>query len=86
MAYQNPTPPTSSTLSIEDGKGEEVPVPGAEPDQVVIATDSEGNSLTLSEEFAARRKRSVPPLEIALSFACATASLAFATLIYFNTQ
>lgn len=58
----------------------------AETDQVVLATDSQGNSLTLLEEYAKRKKSGVHPLEFLLSFAFATASLAFAALIYFNTH
>jgi len=87
MGQQAPDSPLPNALSIEDGKGEEVPAPGTEAeDQVVIATDSQGNSLTLLEEYAERKKSRVSPIELAISFACATASLAFAALIYFNTH
>ncbi len=87
MSHRVPEPTPSSTLSIEDGRGEELLGPqGGDTDQVVLATDSQGNSLTLLEEFAQRKKSRVSPLEFALSFVCATASLAFAALIYLNQQ
>ncbi|MBK1878061.1 hypothetical protein [Pelagicoccus mobilis] len=87
MAHRDPDTPRPSALSIEDGKGDEVLPEGQKTEeQVVIATDSQGNSLTLLEEYAARKKDSISPLELAISITCATASLAFATLIYFNTH
>lgn len=77
----------TETLSIEDALGEEL----LETDEprtadIVLATDSQGNALTLLEEYSKRKKRRVSPAELALSFACATASLAFAALIYLNTH
>lgn len=87
MAFKEQDIQPPSALSIENGKGEEIHSSGEQnSDQVVIATDSQGNSLTLLEEFAERRKQRVSPFQLALSFVCASASLAFAALIYFNTH
>lgn len=87
MSSHSPQPPRAQGLSIQDGRGEELLGNDAsENDQVVLATDSQGNSLTLLEEFAQRKKKRVSPLEFAISFACAAASLAFAALIYLNTN
>ncbi|MBD5778173.1 hypothetical protein IEN85_01515 [Pelagicoccus sp. NFK12] len=87
MSHHQPDPKSSSSLSIEDGEGHEVLGAKAEDkDQVVLATDSKGNSLTLLEEYALRKKSRVRPIEFGISFVCATASLAFAALIYFNTH
>ncbi|EDY81082.1 hypothetical protein VDG1235_699 [Verrucomicrobiia bacterium DG1235] len=74
-------------LSIEDAQGEELlDWDEEENDQVVIATDARGNSLTLLEEYSQRKKGRISPTELTFSFACAAASLAFAVLIYFNTH
>lgn len=87
MSFPPTKPSAPSTLSIEDGHGEELLAPNQEEtSQVVIATDAQGNSLTLFEEYAQRRKRRISPVELALNFACAAASLAFAALIYLNTH
>ncbi|MDQ8187456.1 hypothetical protein [Pelagicoccus sp. SDUM812002] len=87
MANRNREASTSNSLSIEDGKGEEIlATKSKDDDQVVLATDSQGNSLTLLEEYARRKNSRVGPFEFALSLICATASLAFAALIYFNTH
>lgn len=51
--------------------------------ETVLATDSEGNSLTLLEELSLREGKS-HPLEFVVAFLCAAASIAFASLIYLN--
>lgn len=87
MSRRVTEPNPSQSLSIEDGDGAEVLGPEAQTtDPVVLATDSQGNSLTLLEEYARRREGSVHPIEFILSFICAIASLAFAALIYLNTH
>lgn len=85
---KDPPPARRLTLSIENAKGEEILPEGGQPEpgDLVVATDSQGNSLTLLEEYARRRESRVTPPEFVLSFACATASLAFALLIYLTTQ
>lgn len=52
--------------------------------ETVLATDHEGNSLTLLEELSLREGKSRPS-EFIVAFLCATASLAFASLIYLKT-
>lgn len=87
MSQHPRDPKPTSTLSIEDGRGEEVLSSNPEGEnQVVLATDSQGNSLTLLEEYARRKNSGVPLLEFLLSCICATASLAFAALIYINSH
>lgn len=84
----DPPPARRLTLSIENAKGEELrpeSSPSEEAD-LVVATDSQGNSLTLLEEYARRRESRVAPAELVLSATCAAASLAFAVLIYLNNH
>ncbi|MBC2604888.1 hypothetical protein [Pelagicoccus albus] len=85
MSERRSNQPHSKSLSIRDGDGNELLGSQIERQEtVVIATDASGNSLTLLEELAARKKSRVSPAEFLVSFVCATASLAFAALIYFN--
>lgn len=73
-------------LSIEDSSGEEVSPKRGEAEQgLIVAGEQHGHSLTLLEEFSMRRQRP-SATELAFSLLCATASLAFAALIYFNTH
>lgn len=81
-------PPKRQLLTLRNASGEELVLEDAaaeaSPASTVIATDSNGNSLTLLEEYALRKRRT-HPAEVVLSFLCAAASLAFAALIYIKT-
>lgn len=84
-----PADHASDRLSLRDARGHELVVEAREPErpaegQTVVATNGEGKSLTLLEEYTLRNQR--PGIgQIALSAICAIASLAFAALIYFKT-
>ncbi|MDQ8205134.1 hypothetical protein [Pelagicoccus sp. SDUM812003] len=79
-------PPSQSRLTIEDAHGRQATeIDGGKRGETLIAADAEGNSLTLLEEYAARRNKRPVRAELAFSLFCATASLAFAALIYFKT-
>jgi hypothetical protein len=85
MAHEPADKPDSlPTLSIEDAGGDELfRAEPADERRFVVAADAEGNSLTLLEEYA--RRRGQPSIgELAFSFFCAAASLAFAVLIHIN--
>ena len=52
-----------------------------EDDEIVLASDGEGSSLTLLEEYSIRERNSGKWAAI-ISFVCAVVSIAFACMIY----
>lgn len=76
----------SARLSLRNPQGGELVVevtPPPQPEETVLATNTDGKTLTLLEEFALRRQRPSAG-QVAISALCAAASIAFATLLYSN--
>ncbi len=73
-----------SSLSIQDSNGAELLKDGiSSPD--LVATDGKGEPLTLLEEFSNRREK-VTGVQLALTCACAAASVVFAYLTFLKTH
>ncbi len=89
MNELHPPAQDRARLSLRNPQSEELvvenyppPLPG-QPAETGAATNADGKSLTLLEEFALRRQRP-SAAQIAFSALCAAASIAFATLLYAN--
>lgn len=87
QSEHSPRQSRNTSLSIEDADGEELLGDEFDEDeaQIVVASDRQGNSLTLLEEYSRRKSARLSPVEFTISFTCAAASLAFAVLLYLNT-
>ena len=71
-------------LSLQNARGEKLVLedkPTDDGTETVVASDEQGNSLTLLEEYSLRKDK-VGFGEFSIAFLSAAASLAFAALIY----